>query len=213
MAVESSVSARILLLLAFLLAAVLIFPPGNPGSGIFYIAVSFFMIALFLASYGKGFSHGISYLRVIPKRKDLPILVLWGVSGLLLSMAIAAIASLVLSYFGFLDADLVGQKIQTLPTIALVLAFTIAPVGEEALFRGYFFRKISEKGRSWVIGALLSSALFASMHFQYGSVAEIVVTFLIALLFCALTQKTGSLVPAIVAHASFNFLSIAVITL
>lgn len=213
MAVKSSSAARILLLLAFLLAAVLVFPPGKPESSVFYVAVSFFMIALFLASYGKGFPYGIAYLRLIPKKKDLPVLVLWGAAGLLLSMAIAAVASLILYYAGFLDADLVGQKIQTLPAFALVLAFTLAPIGEEALFRGYLFRKISEKGRSWLVGALISSALFAAMHFQYGSVAEIAVAFLIALLLCALTQKTGSLVPAIVAHASFNFLSIAVMVL
>ncbi|MEK7253490.1 MAG: CPBP family intramembrane glutamic endopeptidase [Bacteroidota bacterium] len=207
--VESRPAIRILFLLAFLLAAVLVFPPGSTGSGIFYVSVSFFMIALFLASYGKGFPYGLSYLRLIPKRKDLPGLVLWGAAGFILSIAITAIASLILSYFGFLDADLVGQKIQSLPTIALMLAFTLAPVGEEALFRGYLFRKISEKGRSYLIGALLSSAIFAAMHFLYGSIAEIAVAFLIALVLCALTQKTGSLVPAMVAHASFNFLSIA----
>lgn len=213
MDVESRPAIRILLLLAFLLAAVLVFPPHSAGSGIFYVSVSFFMVALFLASYGKGFPYGLSYLRLIPKGDDLPRLVLFGAAGFILSMAITAIASIILSYLGLLDADLVGQKMQSLPTVALMLAFTLAPVGEEALFRGYLFRKISEKGRSHLAGALLSSAIFAAMHFQYGSVAEIAVAFLIALLLCALTQKTGSIVPAVLAHASFNFLSIAYMVL
>jgi membrane protease YdiL (CAAX protease family) len=201
-------AVKIIAFLVFLLAAVLIFPPGNSGSSVFYTSVSFFMIALFLASLGKGFPYGVSYLRLIPKKKEVPGLVLQGIAGLLLSIATAAVASLILSSFGFLDADLVGQKIVQLPAAALVLAFTLAPIGEEALFRGYLFRKISEKSGSWLFGALLSSAIFAAMHLLYGSVAEIVVAFLIAMVFCAFTQKTKSLLPAIVAHSSFNLLSI-----
>ena len=198
----------LLALFVFLLASITVFPFGKTGSSIYYTSVSFFMAALFLSSYGKGFAKGLSYLRLNPRRKDLPGLFLWGIAALAVSISVTAAATVALYFLGYLDAGLVGEKIASLPALALVLAFTIAPVGEEALFRGYLFRKISDKSSSWILGALLSSAMFASLHLLYGSVAEIIVAFLIALVFCAFTQKTGSLIPAIIAHSTFNFLSI-----
>ncbi|VVC02243.1 CAAX protease self-immunity [uncultured archaeon] len=96
----------------------------------------------------------------------------------------------------------------------LALAFTIVPICEEALFRGFFFRVISDalqKTRipfSWIAGALLSSLIFASTHLFYGSKAELIVAFFVGLLFCAAVQRKNSLVPAIVAHAFYNLFSI-----
>jgi membrane protease YdiL (CAAX protease family) len=61
--------------------------------------------------------------------------------------------------------------------------------------------------------AALSSFIFAIMHFSYGSLAEIAVAFSIGLILCASIRKWGSLVPAIVAHALFNFASVAAMVL
>ncbi|VVC01529.1 CAAX protease self-immunity [uncultured archaeon] len=201
-------AAKTIAFIAFLLASVLVFPPGSASSGVYYTSLSFFMIALFLSSLGKGFPYGISYLRLVPKSREVPSLALQGIAALLLSITVAVLSSVLLGWLGFLDAELVGQKIVQLPAVSLVLAFSLAPIGEEALFRGYLFRKISEASGSWALGALLSSAVFAAMHVLYGSVAEIAVAFLIALVFCAFTQRAKSLLPAILAHSLFNFISI-----
>lgn len=200
---------NLLLPLVFVALAIFIFPLSSPGSSVFYASSSFFLVALLLSSLGKSLECGISYLRMIPQRKQALRLAAWGAAALAASVAITAAVSVALGYLGYLDSDLVAQKVAGLPAAALVAAFTLAPVGEEALFRGYLFRKISEKAGSWHVGAIASSLIFAALHFAYGSVAEIAVAFLVGLSFCAFTQKTRSLFPAIAAHASFNLLSIA----
>ncbi len=199
---------RLVPIVLLVLAAILLIPPNSPGSSVFYISAMFFIIALFVPARGKGFNYALSYIGLRPKKQKILFLFAIGITALVLSVIITALVSLVLYQLGFLDTGPVRDKIFSLPLVALIGAFTVAPLGEEALFRGLIFRKASEISKSWVIGALVSSAIFAAMHFSYGSVAEIAVAFSIGLVFCAFVKKTKSLIPSLVAHASFNFLSI-----
>jgi membrane protease YdiL (CAAX protease family) len=206
----SNVKVRNFILALLLVGcAFLIFPPLAASSSIFYISGSFFLIALLLSSLGKGFARGLHYLGLIPNEKQsLPALLAWGVAAFAVSLLATGAVSLLLYHLGYLDSDVVAQKVQSLPLQSMIIAFTLAPLGEESLFRGYLFRKISEKSGSALAGAIVSSAIFAALHVFYGSVAEVAVAFFVALALCAFRQKTGSLIPPLVAHASFNFLSI-----
>lgn len=192
------------------------FPIGTQSASVFYISLLFLAVALVFSSPHRRLSESLSYLRLSPKQKELPALVGWGALALVASCLTAALLSLILSYFGMLDTEPVQAKILTLSLPALIAAFTLAPFAEEALFRGLLFRKISEwrmggkkkQELGAAAGALLSSAIFSALHYSYGSVAEIAAAFLIGLLFCWFTRRTNSLIPAIVVHLSFNFLSI-----
>jgi len=174
------------------------------------------LMALLLSCWGKSLPYALSYLGLSPKKGELQILVAWGFAGLAALLALSFALSAALYSLGLLDTFKVEQKILTLPALALLSAFTLSPIAEEMLFRGYFFRKITEsssggkKQGRWaiVLGAVFSSLLFASLHLSYGSIAEIAAAFLLGLLLCALTHRTKSIVPSIVAHASFNLLSI-----
>jgi len=202
-------------ILVLLLLSVFIFPPDQFGSSVFYISLAFAVCALFLSSWDAGIKRGLAYLWLAPKWKDAPMLAL---QSLALFFACAAVAVAITGIFllaGSLDTKNVYDKVILLPLPAMVLAFTLAPLGEEMFFRGFLFRRIGEwlgarlKGRpAWVAGALLSSLLFAFLHASYGSLAELAVALCVGLVLCIGVKRAGSLVPAVLAHAGFNFVSI-----
>lgn len=83
----------------------------------------------------------------------------------------------------------------------LVSVCIIAPIAEEILYRGVLFRSLSNR-IGVLFAALLSSVIFASLHFYdfYGLAS--VATFGIG---CALLyQATGSLVNVVALHMLYN---------
>ena len=198
-----------------LILSAFIFPFDRLGSSVFYISLAFAACALFLSSWDTNVKRGLAYLRLAPKWKDAPALVLQSLA-LFIACVVATIAITgIFLLAGALDTEKVYGKVILLPLPALMLAFTLAPLGEEMFFRGFLFRKASEwigKGRNgelpWVLGAIMSSLLFSLMHASYGSLAELAVAFAVGAVLCVGVKKTGSLVPAVLAHAAFNFASI-----
>lgn len=85
-------------------------------------------------------------------------------------------------------------------------ACVVAPICEEAFFRGFVFKGLAQ---SWgpVWGALVSSAAFAAAHQQLTIFVPI---FVLGLALCWVYEKTGSLWANIALHCLFN--SIAVLT-
>jgi len=199
-------------ILLLLVLSVFIFPFDRFGSSVFYISLAFFTCALFAASWKGGTRKGWAYLGLSIRRMDVPLLLFQSVL-LLIACGITTVAMSGIFYLaGMLDTQAVYEKMIMLPLPALIAAFTIAPLGEEALFRGLLFRKFGEwlgKGKdAWIGAAVVSSLIFALLHMSYGSVAEIGVAFSIGFVLCIGTRKFNSLVPAVLAHAAFNFASI-----
>jgi membrane protease YdiL (CAAX protease family) len=105
---------------------------------------------------------------------------------------------------------LLGQTPQMPDLGSLVAAGIAGTFAEEVAFRGFLFLQF----RRWVtlpfwLGALISSALFGLAHYGQGhtvatSLASTSVTFLGAVLFCWLTERSGNLWAAIILHAGFN---------
>ena len=198
-----------------LILSIFIFPLDQFGSSVFYISLAFAVCALFLSSWNTNVSSGLSYLRLAPKWKDAPVLIL---QSFVLFVACATVTLAITGIFllaGTLDTKNVYDKVVLLPWPVLILAFTLAPLGEEMFFRGFIFRKMSgwlgarlNGALPWIIGALFSSLLFSLMHASYGSVAELAVAFAVGLVLCVGVKKTNSLVPAVLAHVAFNFVSI-----
>ncbi len=84
---------------------------------------------------------------------------------------------------------------------AMIASCLLAPLSEEILYRGVLFRAF--RNRIGVMaGALLSSLVFASLHFYngYGLVSVAIFGFTCALLYSA----TGLLTSAIVLHMLYN---------
>lgn len=86
----------------------------------------------------------------------------------------------------------------------MVAAIGIAPVVEEALFRGIIFTSVL-KARSFFFAALLSSAYFALVHFHAPSFLPLLA---LSIAFSAGYAATGSILTPIVMHALFNLTSV-----
>ena len=102
-----------------------------------------------------------------------------------------------------------------LSVVVLVLAAVVlAPVTEELMFRGLVLRAFMRRMTFWP-AALLSSLLFALFHVPQvdtfaGAVTLALSVAVLGLGNCYLVRITGRLAPAMMVHASFNALSLAV---
>jgi uncharacterized protein len=113
--------------------------------------------------------------------------------------------------------------------VAVVVFF--GPAVEELVFRGALFgglyrlgifvsHKLGGKDRgkpketgervSFALSALFSSAVFALAH---GEAAVVPVLFLLAFVLCVLYRSTGSLLPCLATHATFNTFAVLLVIL
>jgi uncharacterized protein len=102
-----------------------------------------------------------------------------------------------------------------LSVVVLVLTVVVlAPVTEELMFRGLLLRSFLRRMPFWP-AALLSSLLFALFHVPQVDTALGAVTLALSVAIlglgnCYLVRITGRLAPAMMVHASFNALSLAI---
>lgn len=155
-------------------------------------------------------------LATIGLRAPEPLrLILFGLGLGLLVLIANAILGLTFSSLGIRQnqseqyplfaGDYAGQALFMLGAAVLV------PIGEEVLFRGYVFsvlRRIGQ-GRRWGLPAayLLSALLFGVAHSlaaTEGVIALIVPTVVMGLALAWGVQRTGSLLPSIIAHGVNN---------
>jgi membrane protease YdiL (CAAX protease family) len=116
-----------------------------------------------------------------------------------------------------------------IPAIILVVVI-FGPAVEELVFRGAVFNglyrlgnlvlpaKLGRSGNpgrtasriSFVLAALVSSVLFASLHLEPVLLPALLI---LAIVLCVLFARTGSLLPTFVAHATFNSFAVSLIIL
>lgn len=102
---------------------------------------------------------------------------------------------------------------------ALILTFlslvVLPPLAEEFIMRGFLFTSLLKRCRFWLV-ALITSALFATAHLQFGSGAPLlwtafIDTFVLSLVLCYMRYKTGSLWPGIGLHALKNLIAFSMV--
>jgi membrane protease YdiL (CAAX protease family) len=164
-----------------------------------------------------------------------------GVGAVLLGMIVNPISILVLERLGYSTESTVQQPFMqglvgwvsespgvAIPAIILVVVL-FGPAVEELVFRGVVFNGLYRLGalvytRSvgagdskslpsktiFISSALASSVLFALLHLEP---VLLPVLLILAITLCALFQRTGSLLPSFVAHATFNSVAAVLIIL
>jgi len=166
--------------------------------------------------------------------------VLVGIGAVLVGVMVNALSISVLKRFGYstelriqgdfmlgLEGWVRESPGLAIPAIVLVVVL-FGPAVEELAFRGGVFNGLNRLGfwiftRSrpkesedvigmlpFVLAALASSVLFALLHLEPVLLAAFVV---LAFALCALFEKTGSLLPPFVAHATFNSFAATIIIL
>ena len=132
-----------------------------------------------------------------------------GMLGLLLLFVIASES---LTYY--LDAN-PTEFLQLIyrsayPRWLLVFAMVVAaPIYEELMFRGLIWSALREQlsgSRGVWLASIVSSALFAIIHLQYG-VYEISTIMVLAMIFCLARVKSGSLLLPMLLHIINNGLA------
>jgi membrane protease YdiL (CAAX protease family) len=91
------------------------------------------------------------------------------------------------------------------PPLALALVSLAAGVGEEALFRGVIQTALGEAVHP-AVGLLGASLLFGLTHLVTPTYA--LLAGVLGLYLGAITMATGNLLPAIVAHALYDFVAL-----
>jgi membrane protease YdiL (CAAX protease family)/uncharacterized RDD family membrane protein YckC len=103
------------------------------------------------------------------------------------------------------DLGLDAGVLAAIPVVALIVV--VAPIAEEIFFRGMLFGGL-RKRLSTFPAAAISALVFGALHATTGITAVpplIVFGFMLALLY----ERTGSLVPGMIAHAFNNALALA----
>jgi membrane protease YdiL (CAAX protease family) len=117
----------------------------------------------------------------------------------------------------FLQQDCADQVPLEVRNDALVLALTavaaicFAPLAEEIFFRGFVFPGLA-RSFGIALGIIASGAIFGVAHLGNPLLYKSLIPFiLIGMVFAAAYWKSGNLLSTLLAHATFNAISIAVI--
>lgn len=167
-------------------------------------------VALCLSHTGLSPRAAFAPERCAPRKAAAKGL-LWGLILIPPVIAVSMAATAALEALGF-DAGaqeifgLLDDKTVSAGTRLFVMASAavVAPVTEEALFRGILFPALLKR-RAFAASALLSGTYFALMHLHLPSLLPLLT---LGLAFSAAYAATGSLVTPIVMHALFNGMSI-----
>ncbi len=134
---------------------------------------------------GLGFIVGIS-LWIVASVLDFVVESIWGVSPIHPYIQQLEGSDTLISYFAIL--------------ISIIL---LAPLSEEVYCRGFAYT-IFKNRFGKIAGVILSSLLFAGLHFNALWFVQI---FIIGIALALLFERTGSLVSVIIAHSISNLLS------
>lgn len=103
---------------------------------------------------------------------------------------------------GNLDMMFPPKSTLTICITQSIYYFVIVAPTEEIIFRGFILENFT-KGYSENISILLTSFLFALIHIYNGSIMNIVLSFIISVLYCKvkLSSNNHSIYPCMVGHA------------
>lgn len=122
---------------------------------------------------------------------------------LVLTTIVTAIATQALTFVDYSQTQETGfAEIATRPEyiLAFLSLVIVAPLAEEVLFRGYLFGKLRKYAPLW-LSILITSVLFAVVHFQWNVGIDV---FVLSIVLCLLRVYTGSLWASILLHMIKN---------
>ena len=156
------------------------------------------------------FKHGVSWsalgfrrLRLEDARWALP-------AGLMVSLTVAVVYAAVINGLGWADdvrSDSFLDEGVAAMAVAVFLAVIVAPLAEETFFRGFVFAGLRSRF-GFKGAAIAASGLFAVAHIQPITFVPI---FMIGFVLAWIYAGTGSLGAAILVHAAYNGVILALV--
>ena len=105
----------------------------------------------------------------------------------------------------FVTASALGHHLGFAAAAIACGVVLLAPMAEEALFRGILFGSLSQRWR-YLPSTAVSAAIFGLAHLNLSLLLPLAVA---GVVFNALYRRTGSLIPSTMAHATLNGVSVA----
>lgn len=156
-----------------------------------------------LLSGKRTLSQTFSHLGVEVKKVNLKKTLLDAGLLFVAVVVVLTLESMLLAAFEFDDSQKVEVVISSLSLASIVIAATLGPFAEELFFRGFLQKHA---------GVVIASVLFAVLHYSFGSVTEIIGALTAGLILGYWVKyRNSSLWPAIIAHAGYNVVSIALV--
>ena len=134
---------------------------------------------------------------------------------LYLSSIGAAFVSAIPVLLGEHENNAMMKKIITVITGHQAMIFFLAltaGVTEELIFRGYLLTRLSQWFKNDVAAVIVSSLLFAALHYKYGSLRELIFTFLIGMVFSIYYIKYRNIKAIIVTHFLIDYINMNLAT-
>lgn len=149
-----------------------------------------------------------------PKFGDLGMAVMGFGIYFLLYVVIAVLAKAIFPSINFEQEQQVGFETARANWELILVFFSLVimpPVVEEILARGFLYTGLKTKWPKW-LAVIVTSAMFAIAHLQFGSGAPLlwvaaIDTFILSLVLIYLREKTGSLGAPIALHMLKNFIA------
>lgn len=156
--------------------------------------------------YQRKTSKKVMGLETWPSWRDLGLAPLGFVLYFIVSSAVVYIISQLIPWLDLTQAQEIGftdlsQRFEYF--LAFLALVVIAPVAEEALFRGYLYGKLRNTAPVWV-AILVVSAVFAIIHGQWNVGIDV---FILSVVACALREVTGGIWAGILLHMLKNGLA------
>jgi membrane protease YdiL (CAAX protease family) len=128
-------------------------------------------------------------------------------AGLVISIVMLTLSFLFPAFYAQLQNN--GQRIMDqVPRISpamIALVTLLVGLWEELVFRGFLMPRLRRATGSWATATLLSTAVFAALHLIDQVPAALVLVTIMSLMLSLVTIWRRSIVPAVVAHALFDF--------
>lgn len=163
----------------------------------------------------RNSTKGLKEILGVKKRPNWGILyyVLAGYAVyFLLSFVLLALSEMLIPGFNVDEEQSVGFE-QLNGQVEYVMAFlalvVLAPVVEEAIFRGFLFGRLRKNMNFWWT-ALLVSLVFGAIHLQLNVGVDV---FALSLILCYVREKTGSIWAGVGIHMVKNSLAFAILFL
>lgn len=135
--------------------------------------------------------------------------------GLAVLVVVYALIAVTMLLLWFLWPEVVGEMqenarrimelVPNLRPVEFVPVAALIGVYEELVFRGFLMTRLRRATGGWTIAVVLSTAVFTALHAFEQTPSALVVVAILSLVFSLVTIWRRSIVPAIIAHALFDF--------
>ncbi|OFX24486.1 MAG: hypothetical protein A2V77_06340 [Anaeromyxobacter sp. RBG_16_69_14] len=184
---------------------------ASPLLGLAWSEVFALLLPAFVAAAGSNLNPVRALLLTRrPSVSALALALLIGVAGFFAAGAIMELTSIALPahWLRVFDVSKFFERPPLERAALSVAAATVAPFCEEVAFRGWLLTALRTRCRTGPAIAL-SAVLFAAMHLDPVRFSALVA---LGVLYAWMTWRSGSVWPAILAHATNNVLGVALTT-